>query len=263
MKPGYCVSLYTLPDLKGEEFWQHLQSMEVHGCLLLPERDRGLIEVDNKDFWLPEKGNMDEWKRMVKEAQAPKCFTIFPLIGENFVVRCCFFILPDSVCSKCSWRKGYVRDKWGYEILISFSRSCLVSQGRRLCDLVMELCKDLFLQLPCDFGFSCHDDLYEIQREWLLRSLRNIIVPTISDLSFWIAPHLRLKDWRRVEDKPVWFYLLSRERYQETKPFLSSIYIEAKDIFPNIEDSYGMRYIEELPNGGAFVFLDYPYILEE
>jgi len=79
MKPGYCVSLYTLPDLKGEEFWQHLQSiMEAHGCLLLPERDRGLIELDNKDFRLPEKGNMDEWKRMVREAQASKCFTIFP-----------------------------------------------------------------------------------------------------------------------------------------------------------------------------------------
>jgi len=268
VKPGYCVSLYTIPDpdLKGKEFWQRLQSvMEAHGCLLLPKRDMPLIEVDGENIWLPEEGSVEEWKRVVEEAflQAQKFFVI-PLSDWGEFFGPMLHILPDPVCHECSWRKGYVRNEWGYEILMSFSRYRLSSQGRRLCDLVMKLCKELFLQLPCDFGFGCHEYLYEIQREWFLRSLRSIeVVPMISDLSFQIAPHLRLKDWSWFDEKPVWFYLLCRERYQEIKPFLSNIYIEAKDIFPNLEKGYGIQYIEQLPNGGAFVFLDYPYILDE
>jgi len=266
MKPEYCVSLYTLPDLKGREFWQRLQAvMEAHGCLLLPKRNMPLIVVDDENIWLPEEGSIEEWKHIVEEAflQTQKIFTI-PLSDWGEFSGPMLHILPEPVCLKCSWRKGYVRKEWGYEILMTFSPYRLRSQGRQLCDLVMKLCKELFLQLPCDFGFGCHEYLYEIQLEWLLRSTRSIVVPTISDLSFWIIPHLRgLKDWSWFDEKPVWFYLLSRERYQEIKPFLSNIYIEARDIFPNLEKSYKVQYIEELTNEGVFIFLDYPYIFEE
>ncbi|WP_456333322.1 hypothetical protein [Fervidibacter sacchari] len=47
---------------------------------------------------------------------------------------------------------------------------------------------------------------------------------------------------------PIWFYLLNREMYEASKEYIAKL---------------TFKRIEELPNGGVLLFVDYPYVFED
>jgi len=259
--PGPVVVLYTSSEVKREELWQRLEVvMEAHGKLLVPRRDIPMIDVDDDTIFLPEEGTVDEWKHIVKQAflQAEKKgIVIFdPDWGDLYG--------PDIL----SILLQFYGPPWAFSIEMSFE-AYRFWQGKRLCDEVMELCKDIFIHIPCDFGFACHQYLYERHLRIFKSFKKNAkalrFVPTMpaeDDPDYWIVEEGSAKGNFWSYARPVWFYLLNQERYEASKPYLWNLAIEEIERFPALKD-YGIRWMDELPNGGALLFFDYPYAFEE
>jgi len=261
--PGQVVVIYTSSEVKREELWQQLEIvMEAHGKLLVPRKDIPMIDVDGDTIFLPEEGTVDEWKHIVKQAflqSKGEGIVIFdPDWGDLYG--------PDFLAILFQFRGP----PWAFSIEMSFEAH-LFWQGKRLCDEVMELCKDMFVHIPCDFGFACHKYLYKrhlrIFKSYKKNAKALRFVPTMpaeDDPNYEFVEEWSAKGSLWAGVSPVWFYLLSRERYEASKPYLEGLVIEEIERSPWLKlRGYGLQRVDELPNGGALLFFDYPYTFEE
>jgi hypothetical protein len=252
--PGQIVVLNTLPVIEGKEFWEQLRAvMEAHGRLLVPRADVPDAVVDEERLSLPGGTSKTEWDSLLEQAflNAKRHVVLTPDWGEPW----------GPIALAILRQKPYI-PRWGYQIEMCFERYVFNTQEARLCEAVTELCKDLFVQLPCDFGFACHEYLYKRHLR-LFKSYRKdakalCFIPTLpaEDEGNYLLVHDN--PFWGLDDKPIWFYLLSRERYEASKPYLPNLPVEAIERFPHLQ-GYGVQRIEELPNGGAFIFFGHPY----
>lgn len=131
----------------------------------------------------------------------------------------------------------------GWAITLGISYTTIKMSGRAFFDRLMTLSKALFLEFNGIYGVIGEDEgapgkdyasmeFAKLMREGVLRSIPIVLRP-LPDNPKWI---------------PIWFYLLNKERYEASKPYLSSLPIKR---------------VEELPNGGALLFVGYPFIFEK
>ncbi len=256
-RPGQTVVLYTLSTLKGKDFWSRLRAViEAHGRLLVPHKDTPVVYTDeDMGKRLPEEATKEEWDRFVEHAflGAKESFALSPDWGD---------LWGPSILVTLLQPYG---SPWGYSIEMVFEDVVFYQQGMQLCEAITELCKDLFVEIPCDFGFACHEYLEERHRRIFMsqkkdaKTLRFIpTLPAEDEANYLLVS----ENYWSLSYKPVWFYLLSPDRYEASKPYLPNLPVEAHERFPHLKD-YGLQRIEELPNGGAFLFLGYPYDLED
>lgn len=268
-RPSQIISIYTCSSLRDErQFWGRFREI-----LKAHKLQFGSISIDD-EFWhdLPQEISEEERERLLEEnfKRTVEIFAIgdlnwpdLNLYGPHVLI-----IRPQPYGSP-----------WGYEIYMPLEDYQFYNQGIRFCEAIISLCKDIFTRIPCDFGFGCHEDLYERQLN-LLRVHKSLqFIPTLSNrvmqsIEFYlkiiipkspesaekIRNHALANSWS-LSYKPVWFYLLSAERYEASKPYLPKLPVEAIEKFPRLK-GYGVERIEELENGGAFIFLGYPYDLE-
>lgn len=122
----------------------------------------------------------------------------------------------------------------GWLIELTFSQSAIEALGCEFFEReVIGLSKALFLEFDGIYGVAGvdHDHPKEIYAE----------------LEF--ARLMKEKELKSVPIIPdIWFYLLNKERYEASKPYLASLPIKR---------------VEELPNGGALLLMNYPEFEEE
>lgn len=90
------------------------------------------------------------------------------------------------------WEEGYSPDiwfkryysPWSYEIRMDWEDISFYDGKEKLCQNIETLFKDLFVRLPCDFGFACHEYIYERQLYLLIIHKPLLIIPTLSDKVF-------------------------------------------------------------------------------
>lgn len=112
----------------------------------------------------------------------------------------------------------------------------------------MELRKELFIEFDGVFGVAGQDcgvvgmpdylaglyDYYYASLEFL-KLLREGLLREV--------PARKYPLW-----SPIWFYLLNKEIYEASKEYVAKL---------------PFKRVEELPDGGVLLFVDYPYIFEE
>lgn len=253
-RPSQIISIYTCSSLRDErQFWGRFREiMKAHKLQF------GSISIDD-EFWhdLPQEISEEERERLLEETfkRTVEIFAIgdlnwpdLNLYGPHVLI-----IRPQPYGSP-----------WGYEIYMPLEDYQFYNQGIRFCEAIISLCKDIFTQIPCDFGFGCEESLYERLKRIFksykkgAKALRFIpTLPAEDDPNYLLIDD----DSWSLSYKPVWFYLLSAERYEASKPYLPKLPVEAIEKFPRLK-GYGVERIEELENGGAFIFLGYPYDLE-
>lgn len=130
--------------------------------------------------------------------------------------------------------------RWVIEL--GFSYNTIHYSGREFFDReVIDLSKALFVEFDGIYGVvgMGSDDpeadyaYMEFVRLMKERELKSVLIVPERDKPSW---------------SPIWFYLLNKERYEASKPYLASLPIER---------------VEELPNGGALLLVNYPEFEEE
>ncbi len=174
---------------------------------------------------------------------------------------------------------------WAYHVQIncSFYR---IRKYSSFWERIIDLSKMLFVSLSADFGFACFEDMLTRHLEIFRGQKALTYLPTLPGSVHYQLQILRqlfpnltedeIEEWLQPSDRwggqfpwggpeayvPASFYLLSCERYEASKPHLPNLSVEAIERFPHLQ-GYGVQRIEELPNGGAFIFLGYPYEFDD
>jgi len=295
----YIIVLVTFPDLPARKLWGQLwKVLEEYTRSVLPNPEETIAwwdgETSSIDFiGAKEVPTPEELGSLMEKVflRAKKEFSMMGLdlckVGKYFtdamhIIR----FPPDS-----RWQyyvelylhnlKELLVEKLWHE---KKEETQALKEGRTVCDELMAIAKRLFLELPCDFGFGIHADLRERMIYLLCEEKAFKFIPTID----WAAgadeevgkekiPRLRslfgTSDRLLIEGQiwewtgqfpwstgcpPIWFVLLSKERYEASKPYLPALPIEAAERFPGLK-GYRLQHIEELPNGSALLFFDYPF----
>lgn len=292
----YIIVLVTFPDLPAQNLWRQLWvALEEHTKPVLPDPEQTIAWWDggtsSVDFiGAKERPTPEELASLMERAflQSKKEFSMIGLdlckVGKYFTDGLHIIHFP----SDSRWQ--YYVELYLHQFKELFLKLQLegkkktkaLKEGRIICDELMAIAKRLFLRLPSDFGFGVHADLRERMTYLLCEEKVFRFIPTID----WAAeeevgkvkiPRLRslfgtseqlliegsIWEWTgqfpwNVSCPPVWFVLLSKERYEASKPYLPELPIEAAERFPELE-GYKLQRIEELPNGSALLFFDYPF----
>jgi len=134
-----------------------------------------------------------------------------------------------------------------WSINLGFHEATMKLQGYEFCDRMMTLGKELFIEFDGVFGVAGHE----------------IAVVGMPDYYSELYPHyyasveflklLKEGVLREIPERehpyrsPIWFYLLNKEIYEASKEYIAKL---------------PFKRVEKLSNGGALLFVDYPYTFE-
>lgn len=118
-----------------------------------------------------------------------------------------------------------------WHLSLSFNVKSFEEGEEPFCEDVVQLAKEIACELPVNFAFADEEFWFGIFRD----RYRN-------EFHFLEENHI-LKEIPISEGSTPWFYILDKERYELSKPFLADLPI---------------KLMEELPNGGVYLFVDYP-----
>ena len=134
-----------------------------------------------------------------------------------------------------------------WSINLGFHEATMKLRGYEFCDRMMALGKEIFIQFDGVFGVAGHE----------------FAVVGMPDYMGGFYPHyyasveflklLKEGVLREVPERKyplwslIWFYLLNREIYDASKEYIGKL---------------TFKRVEELPSGGVFLFVDYPYVFE-
>lgn len=281
--------LYIRNGIEPEEFWQRFWQ-------LIPPQGRKtklyMYDIDGESHYLPRNLTDDELLRYLERG--------FVSSRVEFLV---FLDWPD-------WRAEFYpqvihlseESPWQYRLTIEISPYELLLQEKDTYKMVINFCKQAFLEFPSDFAFACHNYLDLRNTELLCNEKMLSFIPTLAvgaeekdveafqkkqfEVFCQLFPHLGSVTqidtpggwhwfihifplylvhtspyWCQVQP-PAWFYLLSYNYYEASKPYLPNLPVEAIERFPGLQ-GYGVQKIEELENGGAFILLGYPHQFDE
>jgi len=122
-------------------------------------------------------------------------------------------------------------DKKYWKISLKFHECLVLQLGYPFCDTVMQMVKYAFQKFDGIFVVAGCEHYVYLEYEKLKKGILQDI-PTIQSSSW----------------NPIWFYILHQNIYEASESYLTKLPI---------------KYIEELPNGGKFLFINYPYKFEE
>lgn len=287
-QPNETVVLYITQSTNPDIFWERLQdALAEHQLFFYRQGKRALVSVDNTlgigkqlrdEREKPSLITLEEWERFVKckFLSCKKYIWIFELCVEGW---------DDQVGPSDLWIVKLPFGKpWTYHLQINCNFWC-IRRYATFWEHIMALSKTLFTHLSADFGVACFEDILP-RHLWIFRTEKAIrFLPTLPgsrqeqlQVLSKLFPNLsegELEDWFQPSDLWGWkypwgdggylpasFYLLNKDYYEASKPYLPNLPVEAIERFPGLK-GYGVKRIEELPNGGAFILLGYPYQFDE
>lgn len=119
-----------------------------------------------------------------------------------------------------------------WRISLVFSEATIDEGGKKFCDILMSMSKKLFVEVQGFVGAAAYVHPF-------FDYLTGALAQLCNERILYAIPQ---------EEHAIWFYLLNEEIYKASKPYLEGLPIKC---------------MEELPNGGAFLFVDYPIDFED